>query len=74
MGGIMRCEYCGQDFQTSRVYSPTAPNRPRFCSSRCRGMAYRRERVQTIDRELEKATAAIERAREVLRAGARERT
>ena len=62
----MHCEDCGQDFQPARVYSPTAPNRPRFCSAVCRGRPYRKAKVQAIDHELARAEAAIERAREVL--------
>ena len=62
----MPCEYCGQDFEPLRVYSPTAPNRPRFCSAACRGRGYRRGKVEAIDQELRRAEAAIQKAREVL--------
>lgn len=70
----MTCEECRQDFQPARVYSPTAQNRPRFCSSRCRGIGYRKAKVRAIDQELARAEAAIERAREVLQSGGKEKT
>jgi hypothetical protein len=62
----MRCEECGQDFQPARVYSPTATNRPRFCSAVCCGRAYRKAKVQAIDHELARAEAAIQKTRAVL--------
>jgi len=62
----MHCEECGQDFQPAHVYSPTAPNRPRFCSAACRGRGYRRGKVEAIDQELARAEAAIQKARAVL--------
>lgn len=70
----MHCEECGQDFQPARVYSPTAPNAPRFCSSRCRGRGYRKAMVRAIDQELSRAQAAIERAREVLQTRGEKKT
>jgi len=70
----MQCEDCGQDFQPDRVYSPTAENRPRFCSSRCRGRGYRKAKVQAIEQELARAEAAIQRAREVLQSGGEKKT
>ncbi|MBI4381409.1 MAG: hypothetical protein HY574_09505 [candidate division NC10 bacterium] len=70
----MRCEECGQDFQPARVYSPTAANRPRFCSAVCRGRGYRKAKVKAIDQELVRAQAAIQRAREVLKSGGEEKT
>jgi hypothetical protein len=69
----MHCEECRQDFQPARVYSPTAPNAPRFCSAVCRGRGYRKAKVRAIDQELARAEASIERAREVLQGGGKER-
>ena len=70
----MTCEECRQDFQPARVYNPTAPNAPRFCSAVCRGRGYRKAKAQAIDRELALAEAAIQRAREVLQRGGKEKT
>lgn len=70
----MRCEYCSHDFQPARLYSPTAPNRPRFCSAACRGRGYRKRKDQAIDQELVRAAAAIQRAREALQRGDEEKT
>lgn len=69
----MSCEECGQDFQPARVYSPTAPNAPRFCSAICRSRGYRKAKNEAIDRELVRAEAAIQRAREVLQRGGKEK-
>jgi hypothetical protein len=63
----MTCEECRQDFQPSRVYSPTAPNAPRFCSGRCRGRGYRKAKEDAIEQDLARAEAAIKRARQTLR-------
>lgn len=70
----MRCEECREDFQPARVYSPTAPNRPRFCSAACRGRGYRKRKDQAIDQELVRAAVAIQRAREVLQRRGEEKT
>jgi hypothetical protein len=62
----MQCRQCDKDFKPARVYSPTAPNRPRFCSAACRGRGYRAAKVRAIDQELAKVEAAIYRVRQAL--------
>jgi predicted nucleic acid-binding Zn ribbon protein len=54
----MLCKTCGTLFEAKR-------HRPgdRFCSSRCRAKAWRRQREQEIMASLEEAAQAIHRAR-----------
>lgn len=73
-GLIQHCEHCGQGFQPSRVYTLTAPNRPRFCSAACRGKGYRMRTIMAIEDELMRAQRAIERARAVLQRPGEQKT
>jgi len=62
----MQCEECGKDLTTRRVFSPTAPNRPRFCSAVCRGRGYRAEKVKVMLTKLTSAERAIQETKAML--------